>query len=374
MKITTLIPISLLLVVTSSVNGATIVGTVTANVITIDAYGSGAVPAGVSIGSTLTLSFSYNSLALPDGVKHNYSADPNRSEYGTGLNLSIVANCEGNSWSGFASDGSAVMAKGANGGLDNRFELEVRRSYGGTFASFPGDTGGASYLAFVLSNTTAPWDLTNSLDLPTSLSDLNLAAALRTCLVKIQASQRTSDGGDVYHGFRTAGGFLEVFAQPALAVEPCEGSLRHPTHRFHFESLSLAAADMNLFAPFPAHVCNEGATITLVGAYRRDGRQVAENQVGQHTAFDRIGFVGRMAMNRPHVALGVGRHLAAAAFDLLASVEAAFLPLVIGFHRLRVEEQVARCLVAPFFWRESSLSVQQISCQTPRSFMRRKWL
>jgi hypothetical protein len=116
-------------------------------------------------------------LALPDGTRSGFSGDPNVAEYGSGLNLSITVSSAGYNWSGTASDGYAVMMNGGVGGVNDRYEVEVRRSYGGTFATFPGDMGGDSYLAFALSDITSPLTLTSSIALPTSLSDLNLAAA-----------------------------------------------------------------------------------------------------------------------------------------------------------------------------------------------------
>jgi hypothetical protein len=129
---------------------------------------------------------------------------------------------------------------------------------------------------------------------------------------------------------------------------------------------------MNFLAPILSHPTDESPAIALIGAHSGDAGQIPECQACQHTAFDRIRLVGGMDINRPHIALGVGRHLTAATFDLLTPMETALFPLEIGFHRLRVDEQVARSRMSPFFWREISLSLQQTSCQTPRNFMRRK--
>jgi hypothetical protein len=177
MKPFALIPISLALALTSTANCATIIGTLTATVISTDQNGSGAVPSGMSVGSTVTLSFSYDSLALPDGTRSGFSGDPNVAEYGSGLNLSITVSSEGYNWSGEHNNGYAVVMNGGVGGANDRFEVEVRRSYGGTFNSFAGDMGGDSYLAFALSDVISPLTLTSSLALPTSQFDLNLAAA-----------------------------------------------------------------------------------------------------------------------------------------------------------------------------------------------------
>jgi hypothetical protein len=183
MKPFAIIPIALALPLASTAHGATIIGTVTANVTSIYEDGPGSAPSGISVGSTLTLSFSYDSLALPDGTRSGHQEDPNVDEYGSGLNLSITVSSGGYNWSGEHNNGYAVVMNGGVGGANDRFEVEVRRSYGGTFNSFAGDMGGDSYLAFALSDTTLPLTLTSSLALPTSLSDLNLAAAHNNAVV-----------------------------------------------------------------------------------------------------------------------------------------------------------------------------------------------
>jgi hypothetical protein len=82
----------------------------------------------------------------------------------------------GYQWQGFSSSSYAlIMNNGGINGSADRFDLEVRRSFGGVFSSFPGDVGGDCFLAFALQDTIFPYILTNSLLLPTALSDLNLS-------------------------------------------------------------------------------------------------------------------------------------------------------------------------------------------------------
>jgi hypothetical protein len=216
MKLFALIPISLALALTSTANCATIIGTLTATVTSIDKNGSAAAPSGMSVGSTVTLSFSYDSLALPDGTRGGFSGDPNIAEYGSGLNLSITATSEGYNWSGEHNNGYAVVMNGGFGAND-RFEVEVRRSYGGTFNSFVGDLGGDLYLAFALSDIISPLTLTSSLALPVSQFDLNLAAAHNNGIV---ISSQSLVGGDSW----------TVFAAPnvsslVITPEPSYGLL-----------------------------------------------------------------------------------------------------------------------------------------------------
>ncbi len=177
MKTSAIIPISFALALTSSAHSATIFGSLTASVISTYQNGSGIVPSGILVGTTVTLSFSYDSLALANGNRSGFAGDPNVAEYGTGLNLFISVISGGYTWEGVASDGYAVTMNGGVGGFNDRFEVEVSKSYGGSFSSFPGDMGGDSYLAFALSDTIAPLNLSDSLALPTAISDLNLSAA-----------------------------------------------------------------------------------------------------------------------------------------------------------------------------------------------------
>lgn len=203
-----------------------------------------------------------------------------------------------------------------------------------------------------------------------SVSD---ATTLRTCLVKNQATQYPSYRRNICHGNRALGAFLVVFAQPSLTVEPTEGPLHDPPHRLHLKSLSFATADVNIDVPIKPDMIEESAPVALIRAYRPHTWQIGQSKIRKHAPLDGIGPIRPVNMHGPHVAFRVYGDLAAPAFDLLAAMEPALIPFVVGFDRLRIDQQVAWCRLTPFFFRSSSLSSQQISCHTPRSFSLRKW-
>ena len=77
-------------------------------------------------------------------------------------------------------------------------------------------------------------------------------------------------------------------------------------------------------------------------------------------------------MHPPELPLAVYGDLAAAAFDLFATVKPSGLDLVVGFDSLRVDdERAGRGFMAVFF-RRLAFKSQIIFSQTPRSRLRQK--
>lgn len=180
---------------------ATIIGTLSATITSIDESSPGMAPSGLAVGSTLIVNFSYLSTAAPDGTRGGFTGYPGNAEYSTGLDLSLTMTGGGHQWQGSSSSSYAlIMDNGGISGTADRFDLEVRRSFGGVFSSFPGDVGGDSFLAFAIQDTIFPYILTNSLLLPTSLSDLDL-------------SEVNSSGVVIY-----SPGSYSITAQPNLAT------------------------------------------------------------------------------------------------------------------------------------------------------------
>ena len=77
-----------------------------------------------------------------------------------------------------------------------------------------------------------------------------------------------------------------------------------------------------------------------------------------------------MHMHRPDLPLAVYGDLATAAFDFLAAVEPSGLALVVGFDRLRVDDEGARRGFIAVFFRRLVFKSKTIFDQTPRSRMR----
>jgi hypothetical protein len=173
-----ILPVFLVLCGVAPGSAATITGSLSATIISIDESSPGMAPSGLVIGSTLIVNFSYFSTAVPDGIRGGFSGYPGNAEYSSGLDLSFSISGGGYQWQGFSSSSYAlIMDDGGINGNTDRFDLEVRRSFGGVFSSFPGDVGGDCFLAFAIQDTLFPYSLTTSLFLPTALSDLNLSEA-----------------------------------------------------------------------------------------------------------------------------------------------------------------------------------------------------
>ena len=54
-----------------------------------------------------------------------------------------------------------------------------------------------------------------------------------------EASQHEADGCELQECQRVVGEVLKILGQPTAAIEPCQGTLDHPTHRQYLESLGL---------------------------------------------------------------------------------------------------------------------------------------
>jgi hypothetical protein len=175
----TLILATVLCCTGSPLQASIVYGNLDATIISTSADGTASLPSGLDVGDILSVSFQYYSDAISDGVIP-YTNELGIAQYGTGLNLSMSISGGGLTWEG--SGGVAAVMDGWRTSND-RFDLELRESYGAMFSSFPEQMGSDSYIAFALSDILAPLELTNSLALPQRTSDLNLDAAHNNAVV-----------------------------------------------------------------------------------------------------------------------------------------------------------------------------------------------
>lgn len=151
------------------------------------------------------------------------------------------------------------------------------------------------------------------------------------------------------HGLGRQCVLFVVLAQTTLCVAPGKGALNHPSFGQHRKAGLYAFADMNGRSPLFTHVLLKASPVTCISAPGLGRRCVDHGQIPQHTAFDGVSPVGRMHMHRPDQPLGVDRNLAAAPFDLFASVEASRLAFGMGFDALGVDDEIAGAGLTPFF-------------------------
>lgn len=160
---------------TLTAQAATVYGSITGVVTAIYEDGFGDAPDGVSVNDPVYVTFSYESDALAD-------LDPvghpgiGAATYGAGLNLWMTIRIGLLEWTGSSADNRVVVLDGYLGAND-RYEIELYSYFyeGVSFESFPGDSGGGNnQLNMTLSDVTGALNLTDSLNLPTSISDLDL--------------------------------------------------------------------------------------------------------------------------------------------------------------------------------------------------------